>query len=313
MVLAAVADRLLVAQRVVPLGVDHIDQRGDLGETLRQVIEQRRYAVPVLLAEDHDHHHLAGRGRADDHIAHQAAVLAGIIESIAVLDAEPFGLQPDGVRRVALQMAGVDVQHLVEHVGDVETQRRLGCDLAPGVGDLLVGHPAPVGEGELQLVAVVARVGRAQAGADFGQFDLADPGQLVADLLGLEAQLLGVGQILPLAAAADPEMGAERLLAQRRALAVVDDESLHEAAALDPNLHVDHVAGHGHRYEDHLFVPTPHRLALGGERRDFEPLDQGVVLFLASHSFLFIGTKIGKIRHPNHCRRKFRSISASVL
>ena len=39
--------------------------------------------------------------------------------------------------------------------------------------------------------------------------------ELVVNLLGLESQLLLVGQILPLASAANPEVRAERLLAQR--------------------------------------------------------------------------------------------------
>ncbi len=135
-------------------------------------------------------------------------MLAGIVERIAVLDAETPGFFPDRIRRIGLQPAFFDVQHFVEHTGDVESQRRGIGDLAL-FGDLLVGQPAPLGEGELELVAVKPGSGRRQARGDFGQLDLADAGQLVAHLPGFEAQLLLVGKVLPLAAAADAEMGTE--------------------------------------------------------------------------------------------------------
>ena len=157
-----------------------------------------------------------------------------------------------------------------------------GADLAARP-DLLAREPATVGEGEFELVAVELCAGRAQTRRDFGQRDPADARQLVADLFGLEAQLLPVGQVLPLAAAADAEMLAEGLLAQRRPLHVTHDETFHVAAAFRPDLHVHDVARHGHRHEDHHVLPTPHRLAFGGERRYLEPLDQGVIRFLSCH------------------------------
>ena len=75
----------------------------------------------------------------------------------------------------------------------MESQRGAGVDVASG-GDLLVGHPAARCEGEFQLVAVELRAGRPQAGGNLGQFDLADARELVAHLLGLEAELFGVGK-----------------------------------------------------------------------------------------------------------------------
>ena len=246
------------------------------------MVQQGRDLLPLVGMENHDHHHLARRGGADDHVAHQPPVLARIVERIAVFEAETPGFFPDRIRRIGLQPAFFDVQHFVEHTGDVESQRRGIGDLAL-FGDLLVGEPAPLGEGELQLVAVKTGFGRGQAGRDFRQLDLTDTGKLVAHLLGLETQLFGVGQILPLAAAADPEMGAERLFAQRRALHIIDDETFHIPAALGADLHIDHVARHGHRHEDHHVVVTPHRLAFGGQRRYLKPLDQGIIRFLSSH------------------------------
>ena len=169
----------------------------------------------VVGVEDHDNHYLARRRGADYHVAHQSRVFAGVVERVAALEAETFRLGADGVRRVALQIAQVDVEHLVEAVGDVESQRGSAFDVAAR-RDLLVREPAFVGEGELQFVAVEGLFRRAQTRAHLGQLDLADAGQLVAHLLGLEPQLFRVGQVLPLAASAHPEVGAERLLAQRR-------------------------------------------------------------------------------------------------
>ena len=116
------------------------------------------------------------------------------------------------------------------------------------------------------------------------QGDLADAGQLVAHLPGFEAQLLLVGKVLPLAAAADAEMLTEGLGAQGRFLHIADDESLHEPAAFGAYLHIHHVARHGQRHEHHHVVPASHRLAFGGERRYFEPLDQGVICFFSCHN-----------------------------
>ena len=296
MVLAAVADRVEVAHRVVELRIDEIEQGGDLREFGRQMVHQGRNAGPVVAVEDHDHHHLARRGRADDHVAHQPLVRTGVVERVAVLHAEPLGLHADAVRRVGLQPAFADVQHLVEHPRDVESHGRRVADVARRL-DLLARQPAAVGEGEFEFVAVELRLGRAEAGRDLRQLDLADARQLVADLIGLEAQLLPVGQVLPLAAAADAEMLAERLGPQGRFLHIADHEALHEAAAFGADLHVDHVARNGQRNEDHHVVPAAHGLALGREGRYFKPLDEGIVRFLSCHRFLTLRAKLKTIHN----------------
>ena len=284
-VLAAVAHRIEVPDRVVELRIDDVEERRDLRETLREVVEQRRDARAVLRTEDHDHHHLARRGRADDQVAHQPRMRAGIVERIAVFEAEALGFEPDGVRRIGLQPAGADVEHLVEHVRDMEPHGRRSVERRTAL-HLLACQPAAVSKGEFQFVAVEARRRRTQAGGDLRELDLPDPGQLVTHLRRFEAQLLLIGQVLPFAAPAHAEVFAEGLLAQRRAFHIVHDAALHEAAALDADLHVHHIARNRHRDEDHHVVPTPHGLALGRQGRDFKPLDQGVVRFLSCHRFL---------------------------
>ena len=72
-------------------------------------------------------------------------------------------------------------------------------------------NPASAGEGELQLVPVVYRIlGRYDRGY-FRYGEVPDAYQLVIHLLLLRLQLHGIGKRLPFAAAACPEMAAERL------------------------------------------------------------------------------------------------------
>ena len=166
----------------------------------------------------------------------------------------------------------------------METHGRPGRNL-PARRHLLVREPAAVGKGEFELVAVELRPRGAQAGGDFGQFELPDTRELVADLRLLLAQLLPIGEVLPLAAAADPEVLAEGLDTQRRASDIADHIALHVAAPPGADLHVHHVARYGHRYEDHHILPTPHRLAFGGEGRDLKPLKEGIVRSLSCHRY----------------------------
>ena len=96
----------------------------------------------------------------------------------------------------------------------METQSWLTLDVAT-LCNLLIGKPTLVGEGELQLIAVELLLRRAQTRLHLWKLNLADTGQLVVYLLGLEAELLLIGQVLPLATAAHSKVRAERLLTQR--------------------------------------------------------------------------------------------------
>lgn len=209
-------------------------------------------------------------------------MLAGVVERIAVLEAVAANLGANGVRRFGLQPALADVEHLVEHVRDMEPHGGSRLDIASG-RHLFAREPPAVGKGELEFVAVELRTGRAEAGCDFGQLDLPDTRQLVANLRRLEGQLFGVGQVLPLAAAAYAEVLAKGFGTQRRAFHILDDVALHVAVPLRADLYIHHIARHGHRHEDHHVLPAPHGLAFGRERRYLQPLDQGVVCFLSCH------------------------------
>ena len=178
----------------------------------------------------------------------------------------------------------VSVEHLVEQSRNMEAEGRFPRRLVLR-GDLLGRQPAPVAESEFQFVAVEQRLPRAPDRADLGQLDSSYAFQLLGDLLLLEAELFVVRHVLPLASAADAEMLADRLDAQRRAADETDDTALHVSPAFAAHLYVDHVARHGHRNEHDDVVPSPERLALGGYGDDFERLDQRMIRFFSSHLF----------------------------
>ena len=83
-------------------------------------------------------------------------------------------------------------------------------------------------------------------------------------MLLLELQLLLVGQILPLASAADAEVLAEG----RCAYITIINESYHlalsERVLLATYLHVNDVARYTERHENNEFVPVKQALAFGG-------------------------------------------------
>ena len=101
-------------------------------------------------------------------------------------------------------------------------------------------------------------------------------------LLGLETQLLGVGQILPLTATTHTEVWAERLLTQRRTLHIVDHDTLHKTTTFVANLHIDNIARNGHRHKDNLLVVAAHSLTLGSEGGNLQRLDKRIVFSLSS-------------------------------
>ena len=92
-------------------------------------------------------------------------------------------------------------------------------------------------------------------------------------LLLFEAQLLGIGQVLPLAAAAYAEMFAERFLAHRGAAYETYGRTFHETAAVVAYLYIDNVTRYGKRYEYHYVVVFAHGLAFSGQRCYFEPFN----------------------------------------
>ena len=126
---------------------------------------------PVVVVEDHDHHHLARRGRADDHVARRPPRVA--------LHAEPLGL----VRMRSRDGSGCD-QHLrmsstLSNIPGMwnPTGRRVAVSPADSI--CLARQPAAVGEGEFEFACGGNCVSaEPRAGRDLRQLDLADARQL---------------------------------------------------------------------------------------------------------------------------------------
>ena len=113
-------------------------------------------------------------------------------------------------------------QYLVECPRDVESYA-IHVVVFESRLHLLTGEPSLVATSELQLVAVFLCLFRTHDGRDFWQFYLAYASQLVIHLLLLGLQLLGVGEVLPLATTAHSEMLAKRSRAYLTILYKADD------------------------------------------------------------------------------------------
>ena len=202
-----------VAEGVVALLVVYIQQRGNLRKTVGHMLQQTAGALLIaglVVVKLYQHHPLAGGGVAEHDVAEQTVLGAKVEEG----HAGGVGVVADGIAYLVVkrvhQPALLDGEYLVESARDVETD---GVGLFHGRtgGHFLAGEPAAVAAAELQLVAVETGVYGTQYVIKRGKLHLADARQLVENLALLHLQLGVVGQILPLATAADTEMGAHGL------------------------------------------------------------------------------------------------------
>ena len=162
----------------------------------------------------------------------------------------------------------------------METRRIAVGELRPTV-ELFSGEPALVGESELQLVAVVRRRCRAQDGIDGRDGHLGDTLHGVNHLLLLALQLVLVGQMLPLAAAAQPKVLTHRLHAQLTRLDQALDMPLGKAMLLAVNLQVNHITWSAKRHKHHQVVPAAQALTLGCHARNLKILNNRNIFFLS--------------------------------
>ena len=148
---------------------------------------------------------------------------------------------------------------------------------------LLAGQPPLVGTAEVQLVAVLLRLHTAQDGAELRQLHLTDARQLVFHLLLFHLELCLVGQLLPLATAADAEMLAERLYAYITIFLISNDLCLHVRVFFSAYLQVDNVAWYSPWHKHHHVVHSGQRLPLSGKVRNEDVLQHGQWFFLSCH------------------------------
>ena len=109
---------------------------------------------------------------------------------------------------------------------------------------------------------------RAEDRAYLGQFDLADAGEVIDDLLLFVLELFGIGQDLPLASAAHPEMLASRLTADFARFYDAQHFRLHEGVLLLGDLQIDDIARHAVRHKGDDVVDAHQGFAFGGHTGD---------------------------------------------
>ena len=228
----------------------------------------------LVEVELHEHHPLAGVGIAEHHVAQQSMLGTKVEERELML----VGIVADGVAhlvvKVVHQAALLDGINLVESSRDVEAN---GIHVVKGLArrHLFPREPALVAASEVELVAVFAGLHRSQNWHELRQLHLANARKLVVDLLLLGLDLLLIGQVLPLAAAAN----AKVLAHGRRAYITIFMETYHFRFAIvmlfPAHLQVDHVARHTERHEHHHLAHTGKRLALGGNVGYFYILQYG--------------------------------------
>ena len=74
------------------------------------------------MIEADDEHHVASFGRADEHVAEESDVFADIEERQSMFQSIVSDEQADLVRWLRLEIAMLDVKHLVEETADMESE-----------------------------------------------------------------------------------------------------------------------------------------------------------------------------------------------
>ena len=164
----------------------------------------------------------------------------------------------DAVVEAVHKATFVNGQHLVECSRDVEAECISGIFHA--AADFFTCEIAAVGCTKVEFVAVFPCLDGAEDGSEhhsvhlprigMGQGEVSYARELVIDLLLFHLQLLGVGEHLPLATAADAKMLAHRLLSCAAILSEADDLRLGIMVFLLADLEVNDIAWHTPRDED---------------------------------------------------------------
>ena len=156
---AAPSKHFLVGNRVVRLEVDDVKQRRDLRELVGHGVHHVGNRFLVVFAEDNDEHHFSGRNDAHHQRTHKSLLRFQVVERVAAVERVPADEQAYAVRQVVLQVAFVDVEHLVECAGNVKSQSVTVGKLF-AAAHLLERQPTLVGEGIFQFVAIAERLFR---------------------------------------------------------------------------------------------------------------------------------------------------------
>ena len=150
----------LVAKCVVALVVIHIEQRGDFGKSVSQMLHESQGLCTLLFvlnAELHQEHQLTCVGIANHQTAKQSLVVAQIVECQPVLQSIRTNIIADAVVDVVHQPAFLDVENLVESTCDVESHS-IHLLIFHILTHFLFGEPTLVRKTEFELVAISRRL-----------------------------------------------------------------------------------------------------------------------------------------------------------
>ena len=169
----------------------------------------------------------------------------------------------------------LDIEHFIEELPDVEAEP--GTVFVRDGGRVFAGEdPALRRGGELEFVPVVERLGRGEGRTDFGDGKVPDPDELVLYLLPFGFELHRVGENLPFAASAYPEVRAVGCLTVRGRGDQAGDPAFHVVFLFAENVDVDDVARYGQRNEDDDPVHMGEGVAFRRYRLDRHILQQYV-------------------------------------
>ena len=199
-----------VADGVVALLIVDVDETCNLGESRSHMIEKCLGPLVIaafIVVKLYEQHPLARVRVAQHEVAQQSVLAASIVESHSRVHGIIKYVVAHPVLEVVHEPALLYGVAFVEGSGDMESYCGLieSCTLGEAV-ELLGGVPPLVCTAELQFVAVLPLLHRSEDGMKLWQLNLSDARKLVVDLLLLGLELLGVGQILPLASAANTEV-----------------------------------------------------------------------------------------------------------
>jgi hypothetical protein len=164
-----------------------------------------------------------------------------------------------------LQKAVLQVENAVSRARHVQPQ-----GAAVDIGGLFRGavfrsQPGPGGKGEFHFIAVILLLGRRNRRQDNPGHESRQVLEALLDMASLPVQLLCVGDILPLAAAAQAEMRTERRLIRGGLRQDLDHPGLGEVRFFAGNLDAHLLAGDGMLHEDHKTRHPAQGLAAEGQ------------------------------------------------
>ena len=276
---------LEVAECVVALVVYHIEQRGNLGESIahecKHFFKLRHLLVGGYLGLQ-EQHNLARGGGTQHNVTQHARLRAQVEERHALA----VGKIPYCVAQAVVQVAHkgtlLYVEHLVECTGDVETQR-VHIIIRHALRHLFPGEPTLVAKCKFEFVSIGTGIFRAQYRHHIGQLHLAYAGEGIHHLLLLVFKLMFVSQALPFATAAHTIMFAEGCGTLGRICVEFHSLGLGITVFLAPYLQIDHIAGYHIGHKHHHIIHTRQRFTLGCHACYLYLLQQRELFFLSCH------------------------------